>query len=120
MTRKVWPARGAYVASAVAAVASTTSMLCRMKMRVMPILSRPANRIAGKNKMPTSFDAVASPIATPVNPANLQLLASAHRHPRYRARVEKNARNTSRIASRPIDKVRGETTHNASARTPVQ
>ena len=36
----------------------------------MPILSRPANRIAGKNRMPTNFDAVASPIATPANAAN--------------------------------------------------
>src|SRR5829696_4130664 len=91
-----------------------------MKMRERLILSKPANRIAGKNRTPTSFDAVESPMATPANTANPQLRASAQRHPAYSARVEKKARNTSRIASRPMDKVRGETTHNASARTPVQ
>src|SRR5829696_635878 len=95
-------------------------MLCRTRRQERPILSSPANRIGGRNKTPTSFDAVASPIAAPAKAANPQLRVSAHRHPRYRARVEKKARKISKIASRPKTRVRGEITHSASARAPVQ
>src|SRR5215203_7546201 len=91
-----------------------------MNFRETPKLSNPANRIAGKNRMPTGCEVVASPVATPANVANLQLRDSAHRHPRYRARVEKNTMKMSRNASRPKTRVRGEIVQSASAKTPVQ
>src|SRR5829696_4797285 len=91
-----------------------------IRRRERPILSSPTNKIAGKNKMPTTFEAAASPIATPANPANHQLPLSAHRHPRYRASVEKKAKKTSSVATRPKAKARGEIVHRASASTPTQ
>src|SRR5215218_2294847 len=91
-----------------------------MNFRETPSLSNPANRIAGKNRMPTGCEAVASPVATPANVANLQLRDSAHRQPRYRARVEKNTMKMSRNASRPKTRVRGEIFQSASAKTPLQ
>src|SRR5215210_4804111 len=91
-----------------------------MRCRETSSFSNPTNRIAGKNKMPTTFEAAASPIATPANPANHQLPLSAHRHPRYRASVEKKAKKASSVATRPKAKVRGEIVHRASAITPTQ
>src|SRR5215212_10204804 len=91
-----------------------------MKFRQKPRLSNPANRIAGKNRMPTGCEAAASQIATPENVANLQLWDSAHRQARYRARVEKKTMKMSRNASRPKTRVRGEIVQSASANTPVQ
>src|SRR5829696_7301496 len=91
-----------------------------IRRRERPILSSPTNKIAGKNKMPTTFEAVANPTATPANPANHQLPLSAHRHPRYRASVEKKAKKTSSVATRPKVTVSGEIVHRASASTPIQ
>src|SRR5215213_1121130 len=91
-----------------------------MKRRETPSFSSPTNRIAGKNRMPTTFEAVASPTATPANPATHQLPLSAHRHPRYRASVQKKAKKISSVATRPKAKVRGEIVHRASASTPTQ
>src|SRR5918998_2745887 len=91
-----------------------------MRRRDSPSLSSPTNKIAGKNRMPTTFEAVASPSATPANPANHQLPLSAHRHPRYRASAEKKAKKTSSVATRPKVMVSGEIVHRASASTPTQ
>src|SRR5918998_5011549 len=85
----------------------------------MPIFSSPASRIGGKNRIPTGFEAVARPIATPANAANLQVHDSAHRQPRYRARVAKKAKKLSNRASRPIQ-IMGEIAHNAKVRIAVQ
>src|SRR5918998_3013838 len=70
--------------------------------------------------MPTGFEAVVNPMVIPANAANFQLRDSAHRHPRYRARLEKNATKTFKTAFRPNWRVRGEIVQSASARTPVQ
>src|SRR3712207_6524976 len=86
----------------------------------MPIFSSPTNRIGGKNRIPTAFEAVARPIATPANAANLQVHDSAHRQPRYRARVEKKAEKLSNRARRPYHKIRGESAQSAKVRIPVQ
>src|SRR5918995_3695454 len=91
-----------------------------MRRRERPILSSPTNNTAGKNRIPVSFEAVANPTATPQNPANHQLPLSAHRHPRYRASVEKKIKKTSRFATRPKSRVSGEIVHRASASTPTQ
>src|SRR5919112_1594879 len=91
-----------------------------MRRRERPILSSPTSKIAGKNRIPVSFEAVANPTATPANPANHQLRVSAHRHPRYRASVEKKIKKTSRFATRPKVMVSGEMVHRASASTPTQ
>src|SRR5829696_7405121 len=86
----------------------------------MPIFSSPANRIGGKNRIPTGFEAVARPIATPANAANLQVHDSAHRQPRYRASVEKKAKKLSKRARRPYFDITGEIAQSVKAKIPVQ
>src|SRR5215213_2346362 len=86
----------------------------------MPIFSSPANKIGGKNRIPTAFDAAARPIATPANAANLQVPDSAHRQPRYRASVEKKHKKLSNRARRPYVDIMGEIAQSVMARIPVQ
>src|SRR5215216_3129035 len=111
---------GAKVISTVASAAKLTSIPPKTRRLERPIFSSPTTKIAGKNRMPVSFETVASPTAIPQNPANHQLPLSAHRHPRYRARVEKKIKKTSNVATRPKARVSGEIVHRASARTPLQ
>ena len=83
-------------------------------------MSSSTKRIAGKNGILISFEAVASSTATPQNPANYQLPLTAHRHPRYRARAEKKSKKTSSVATRPKVRVSEEIVHRASASTLTQ